>query len=65
MSDETVVATPNEELAVVIAKALTNASLIDNSRQADVIKKLTAGTAKAEDWNRWIEEVLDVESKQA
>ncbi|NLN76872.1 MAG: hypothetical protein GX139_11280 [Armatimonadetes bacterium] len=65
MSDEIVLKTPNEELAVVVAKALKDAELVINTREADIVKKLTTGTAKAEDWNRWIEEALDVKHKQA
>ncbi|MGH9935191.1 MAG: hypothetical protein ACREAM_03040 [Blastocatellia bacterium] len=47
--------TPNERLAEIVAEALIVADLIQSSRSEDLKRKLTAGTAKAEDWSHWIE----------
>jgi hypothetical protein len=47
--------TPNERLAEIIAGALVKAGLVPPARIEDLKRKLAAGTAKAEDWNNWIE----------
>jgi hypothetical protein len=47
--------TPNERLAEIVADALVKAGLVSSARLEDLRRKLTAGTAKAEDWSHWIE----------
>jgi hypothetical protein len=46
--------TPNERLAEIVAGALAIAGLVSSTRIEDLKRKLTAGTAKAEDWKHWI-----------
>ena len=46
---------PNERLAAVVADALIKAGSIQSARLEELKRKLTAGTAKAEDWSHWIE----------
>lgn len=47
--------TPNERLAEIIADALIEAGLVSSSELEELKRKLVSGTAKAEDWSRWVE----------
>lgn len=54
MPDETMMKTPNEELAEQVKDALFEAGLISEAHDIEVLEKLIAGNATSEDWSRWI-----------
>ena len=46
---------PDEELASLIADRLVEQDLIDASRRDEVLTRIAAGAATADDWRLWIE----------
>jgi len=50
---------PNDILAEEISKALLEASLIPENREADLESKLKSGGLNQEDWHLWIDEATN------
>lgn len=46
---------PNDVLAEQVVKQLAAAGLIANSKVAEILLKVKAGTATQEDWTLWID----------
>lgn len=47
--------TPNETLAALIAKDVVQSGLVPAAKSDELLAKLTAGTATAEDWRLYVE----------
>jgi hypothetical protein len=50
---------PNSVLAHAIVEGLKGNSLIHPDDADVILNKLETGSAKAADWNRWVERILD------
>lgn len=46
---------PNDALAEQVVNKLVEAGLISNTKVAEIMPKVKAGTASSEDWKLWIE----------
>lgn len=53
---------PNDELASLVVKKLSEDASITTEKVAEVLTKLKAGTATSQDWRLWIE--LSIQSKK-
>ncbi len=60
MSEETPI-DPAHTLAEEVVKKLIDEGLVSSGKRAEILGKLTAGTAKAEDWGLWTELALPEE----
>lgn len=65
MNDENSSLSPNERLAKLISEELVREGLILEEKEAEVYRKLAAGSAKAEDWLVWIEDTISDVSEEA
>lgn len=63
MSDSEKPLSPNEELAVTITDALLAEGLILERKKPELLSKLSAGSVREVDWHQWIEEAIDVTSR--
>lgn len=63
MSDAGKQLSPNEELAVTITDALIAEGLILERKKPELLSKLSAGSVREVDWHQWIEEAIDVTSR--
>jgi hypothetical protein len=52
------VRSPNEELAFLIVEKLVVQGLVQTSAQSEIEFKIATGSAKAEDWKLWAEQLL-------
>ena len=50
---------PARTLADNIIENLMDAGLVSQAKKAEILAKLTAGTARAEDWGLWTELALE------
>jgi len=55
---ETKRATPDEQLAIIIGKALVAKKLVAADKQEKLIKELAAGRMASEDWRLYIESAM-------
>jgi len=54
---------PNEELADLVVVELLKAGLIVDRKSEEIKSKVTAGTARQDDWQVWIEQAIDQRAK--
>ena len=52
-------ATPNEELAISVARELVAKGFVLEKKHDDIVRKLKSGTATSEDWKLYIEVALE------
>lgn len=57
--------TPTQQLADEITSALVDAGLIEAKRKNDLVKKITAGNIKSDDWSLLVERAIEVAGKES